>query len=146
MSRIKIVLLLFFAFLGLGVSAYLAYVYIFTLPLPCGLHGCEVVRNSKYASMFGIPVPLFGVAFYLTAIGLGVYLYKTSDVRILYLLFLLALSGFIYSVYLTYLELFVIYAICLWCVFSALMSTGMFIVMSILFLKRGEYEGTRILR
>ncbi len=48
---------------GLGVSAYLMWGY--TAPnatLSCGgSHGCETVKNSVYANLMGVPLPLIGL-------------------------------------------------------------------------------------
>jgi hypothetical protein len=45
------------------------------------------------------------------------------------LLYILALAGFVFSAYLTYLELFVIKAMCMYCIFSAVLMTIIFIAL-----------------
>jgi uncharacterized membrane protein len=115
-----------FSLLGLLVSGYLLYMYSSSMPLPCSSNGCEVVRYSKYSEMFSLPVPLYGVIFYL-----GVFLVSAAAMLrkqkfLFVVLLLMTLSGFAFSVYFTYLELFVIKAICNWCVGSAVISTILF--------------------
>ena len=113
---------------GLGVSAYLMWGY--TVPgasLSCGgSSGCETVKNSVYSSVMGIPIPVVGLASYLTLLVLIFAQERVSTGRgiawssyIALAIFGISLIGVLYSAYLTYLELFVIYAICRWCVTSA---------------------------
>jgi uncharacterized membrane protein len=115
-----------FSVAGLMVSAYLYYIYTFELPLPCSNNGCEIVRYSKYSKMFSLPVPLYGIVFYLSvlATSISVLLFK-GDVLKKFLL-LSTVAGFAFSVYFTFLEIFVIKAICNWCVISAVFSSLLF--------------------
>lgn len=56
--------------LGLGVSALLLYEYTSTAAV-CGPGGgCSVVRASSYASLGGVPTPLYGLVFFAVAVGL----------------------------------------------------------------------------
>ena len=87
---------------------------------------CDVVNNSVYAKIYGVPVAFIGLAGYLVLMCLAVAALQTEGAtqrRLLTLGFLLALGGFGFSVYLTYLELYVIEAICVWCVISAILIT-----------------------
>ncbi len=117
---------LFFGLVGLGVSGYLWYTYAFGIPLPCGSNGCEVVRYSKYSHLFTLPVPFYGVLFYLSVIGTALFCLVKKEKRYQTVLFAIATIGFIFSVYFTSLEVFVIKAICNWCVVSAIVSTILF--------------------
>ncbi len=119
---------------GLGVSAYLMWGY--TTPgasLACGgSHGCDTVKNSPFASLLGIPLPVYGLATYVILLILIV----TQDQiglkergwspYISLAIFGFSLAGVLYSAYLTYLELFVIQAICRWCVASAIIMVAIF--------------------
>jgi uncharacterized membrane protein len=121
---------------GLSVSAYLMWGY--TTPgvsLACGdSSGCETVKNSVYASLMGIPLPLLGLGAYsailfililhgrFVAYGSGWSAYTSLA------LFGVSLTGVLYSAYLTYLELFVIEAICRWCVASAIIIAAIFVL------------------
>ncbi len=112
---------------GLGVSAYLLWGY--TTPgasLACGdSHGCEAVKNSVYANIMGIPLPISGLFFYsallllLIAQNQTTISYKGWSPYIALAAFGFSLMGVLYSAYLTYIEIFVINAICRWCVASA---------------------------
>lgn len=114
------------ALIGLGIAGYLTYTHYFGLAPVCLASGqCEIVQSSKYAVMFGIPVPLVGLVGYaLMLVSLQI---KTELGRLLGVL--LTIGGFAFSLYLTYLELFVIHAICQWCVASAVTVTIMAVLM-----------------
>lgn len=119
---------------GMGVSAYLMWGY--TVPgasLACGQsHGCEAVKNSVYANLMGVPLPLLGLAAFLTLLILLIlqsqfFISERGWLPYIVLaIFGISLTGVLYSVYLTYLELFVIQAICRWCVTSAIIMAAIF--------------------
>jgi uncharacterized membrane protein len=118
---------------GVGVSAYLMWGY--TAPgatLACGSSGgCEAVKNSQYANLLGIPLPLFGIVSFCAILALLIIQYWKSDYLSAYsalAIFGIALAGGLYSAYLTYVELFVIYAICRWCVASAVIMVTLLIL------------------
>jgi uncharacterized membrane protein len=46
------------------------------------------------------------------------------------LLALAALGGLCFSIYLTAIELFVLHAVCLWCVVSAVLAVGIFLLVA----------------
>jgi uncharacterized membrane protein len=92
---------------------------------------CDVVNNSVYAKIYGVPVAFIGLAGYLVIMCLAMASLQTEGAtqrRLLALGFLLALGGFGFSGYLTYLEIYVIEAICFWCVVSAILITLLTIV------------------
>lgn len=124
-------LMLLLAVGGIGISAYLTWGY--TAPgatLACGgSQGCDAVKNSIYANFWGIPLPLIGLAYFVTLLVLVIFQQQLVAGRRAWLpyialaIFGLSLMGVLYSAYLTYLELFVIYAICRWCVTLAIVTT-----------------------
>ncbi|RPJ55429.1 MAG: vitamin K epoxide reductase family protein [Dehalococcoidia bacterium] len=127
-------LMILLAISGLGVSGYLMWGY--TTPgatLACGgSSGCETVKDSAYARLLGIPMPVLGLVSYFTLLILlilhGRFL-ANEAVWAAYTalaIFGISLMGVLYSAYLTYLELFVIEAICRWCVASAIIMTAIF--------------------
>lgn len=120
------------AIIGLLDSLYLAYVKLAHTEIYCtpGLGDCHVVNASRWSTLWGIPLGVYGVA------GFGVILLislfgqklKTLSTYSDLVLFALSLGGFLFSLYLTYIELFILRAICQWCLLSALMMTVIFIV------------------
>lgn len=119
---------------GLGVSAYLMWGY--TVPgatLSCGdSGGCETVKNSIYAKLAGVPLPVLGLGSYLTLLILLLLQGHSAIGRrgwlpyVALAIFGISLAGVLYSAYLTYVELYVIYAICRWCVASAIIMIALF--------------------
>ncbi len=122
-------LLLAIAVAGLTVSGYLLFTYQTAGPIVClSGHGCEAVRASRFAVIFGLPVPLYGVFYYF---GLGVLaaLWNPAEARRLRLpLRAVTGAGVAGSAWLTYLEVFVIKAWCSWCVISAVLAVMAFLL------------------
>ena len=70
----------------------------------------------QYATIFGIPVALFGVGYSVVLAAASFAWWRRAERRALYAAYGLGLAGILAVAYLTYLELFVIDAICIWCV------------------------------
>jgi uncharacterized membrane protein len=90
---------------------------------------CETVQTSRWASLLGIPVAVWGVAFYVMVLGvslLGLSGAMADSKRLSQALAVMTGTGVLFSLWLTYLELFVIHAICMWCVISAVLVTVLF--------------------
>jgi uncharacterized membrane protein len=104
------------AVVGLGIATYLLAARLLGEPPACGpVKGCETVAASEYATLFGVPVALFGVVFSAILGAACVTWWRRADRRALYVSYGLGLAGIIAVAYLTYLEVFVIEAICVWC-------------------------------
>lgn len=114
------------ALVGLFASCYLLYTYVNGGPIACGIvHGCEVVRASKWAkTVFGLPRPLLGVLFYTVLYGLLVFRSATNrHAKWLYRLTLLfAAVGFFESGVLFIIQWIDLKAFCMWCLMSGLSS------------------------
>jgi uncharacterized membrane protein len=120
------------ALAGIFVALYLAlYKLGYIGQLVCAVGSCEKVQTSKWASLFGIPIAIWGVGYYvgILAIALAGLSASLADRRSVSLL-LLALTtfGLLFSGWLTYLELAVIDAICQWCVISAILAAVLFVL------------------
>src|ERR1043166_8301941 len=92
--------------LGLFVSLYLLWVYTSpTRTMVCMGTGCDAVRLSKYAELFGVPMPVFGVAGYLLIVLL-ILAEPLAEARaaaeIRYALAAATGFGFLFSLYLEY--------------------------------------------
>lgn len=101
---------------GFLISSYLVFKNFADAPLLCGAsRGCDVVQQSKYSTLLGIPVSLWGLLYYTLLFGIfyynkGKYLKLTRTIWVLW--------GFLFSSFLTALEIFVIHAYCIWCLAS----------------------------
>ena len=105
---------------GLAISIYLTVVHYSTsVTLACtstGVVNCEKVTTSPESRFLGVPVPLFGLAFFvlmLLANLPAVWARDESWIRMGRLA--VAAGAVLFVLYLIYAELFRIDAICLWC-------------------------------
>jgi uncharacterized membrane protein len=117
------------ALVGIGVSIYLGSVEASGAEAVCGPVGdCNAVQQSEYATIFGIPIGILGVAGYSLLLG-GWLISRFTEDRLADLGMILAAAvaagGTLFSIYLTFLEPFVIGATCIWCLTSAVAITGL---------------------
>lgn len=124
----------FLSSVGLGVSTYLSYVKLFSNELFCGNSGCEIVQNSKYSELFGIPVAVLGMFFYVTLILL-IFTNKKKLEKIW------LAWGALFSTFLMYTALFVIGVLCTWCA----VSFTMVVLISILTLAENITKSAKII-
>jgi uncharacterized membrane protein len=108
------------ALAGLGVSTYLTiahYTTAVTLACPnSGVINCQKVTTSPESNVFGIPVAVLGLAFYLFLVAImSPWAWRSArrEVALVRLLSLVVGIGFV--IYLIYAELFEIGNICLFC-------------------------------
>jgi uncharacterized membrane protein len=115
------------ALAGMGVSGYLTWAHLASQSVACGQsRGCDIVQQSVYSEVGGIPVALLGLVAYTALLVLTLLrgrIPEDLDSYIPLAIFGISLIGVLYSAYLTYLELVVIYAICKWCISSAIIIT-----------------------
>lgn len=113
-----------FSLFGLAIASFLFYEYTFANSVYCLVGtGCNVVRNSPFATFFGVSIPVWGIAYYLAmAVSSIIRTHNTENNGLFYLQALGAAFGVAFGIYLTYLEFFVIGAICFWCVLSFIIS------------------------
>jgi uncharacterized membrane protein len=108
------------ALAGLGMSTYLTiahYTTAVTLACPnSGVVNCQKVTTSAESVVFGIPVAVLGLAFYLFLVAImspWAWLSRRREIALARLLSLVVGIGFV--IYLIYAELFQIGNICLEC-------------------------------
>ncbi len=117
---------------GVGLATYLAMYKLGMIgTLACTIGQCETVNLSRWATLFGIPVAVWGVGFYVVLFLVA--LSGTTDrfvnaTWVSHALLALTAWGIIFSGWLTYLELYVIRAVCMFCVISAILVTVLFLV------------------
>lgn len=117
------------SFAGFLDASYLTVKHFTNTAIPCSLtHGCEIVTNSVYSDVFGIPVALLGALFYLT-VFLGIFAALESGSRtLLRLAARLTIAGVLSSAWFVFVQLVLLHAICQWCMASALTSTVLFVL------------------
>jgi len=107
---------------GLVMTIYL----ITTASVSCGpSHGCDVVQNSKYATLFGsLSVGKVGLIGYIgisLAWTIGQFGPESVKKTAVIAGWGMCFFGVLFSAYLTFLEPFVIGATCMWCISSAVL-------------------------
>jgi uncharacterized membrane protein len=130
------------ALLGALDAGYLTYIKLAHVEAICrGVGDCEAVNSSIFSQIGGVPVAALGLAAYLAILALLVLEPRHARLQDYtpLAIFGLALTGTLYSAYLTYVELFVIHAICPFCVTSAVLITGLFIL-AVIRVVRGPLE------
>lgn len=121
------------ALAGLFLSTYLfLYALGYYGELVCGAGGgCDLVQGSRWARFLGFPVAGWGVGWYVAVFGVSMLGTRDGSGAagwIPRVLAVLALGGLAFTIYLTALELWVIHAICRWCVGSAAITLGIFLL------------------
>ena len=113
--------------LGIVVAGYLVTKRFTGGSLACTRWAqCDVVNNSVYSQIQGVPISVIGLAGYVVLLALAIAALWTAgrtQRQILLVSFVLSLGGVGFSAYLTYLEIYVIGALCAWCVASAIIIT-----------------------
>ena len=124
------------SFVGLLDSSYLLAEKLLGGTPTCFLGGgCEVVTTSSYSAVFGIPIALFGVVFYLVVL-LSSLIYQDIKKRVLVkIIFALSFFAFLASLYFVYLQFFVLKALCPYCLLSAGTSTLLLVFSALLSLR-----------
>jgi len=124
--------------LGFFDAMYLLYFDYFPekifCPLEVGIFQCAIVHESDYSKLFGvIPVSLLGTLFFLAVIAL--LFLSVSHKNPYWLGFFLPLAGLVgvgFSIYLTAIEIFVIKFFCEFCLFSAICTLAIFVLIIII--------------
>lgn len=133
MKRIGVVLILIFAFFGIADSAYLAEHEANGTPLICNiqsLSGCNVVAESEYSRLFGIPLAEYGVVFYSIIFIIAAIELIAFNRLLRRVLQGMSLIGVLASLYFTFIQTFVIEAFCIYCLASAITALLIFICAS----------------
>jgi uncharacterized membrane protein len=127
---------LLLVFIGIGISGYLSYVIFADVPMVCTTDGpfeCDVVQNSVYARVSGVPVAYLGLFSYLFIGALLLLEDRTAFLRenAILLLFIVILLSWLYSMYLVYVQGVILQAWCIWCLMHEINITILFALTSI---------------
>jgi uncharacterized membrane protein len=118
---------------GLAVSVYLTIAH-YTSPtiLACSANGfvnCERVTSSPQSLLFGIPVAILGLVWFLAMGALTIPAAWRSPSPLVWAARLAAASaGIAFVLYLLYAELFSIGALCLWCTVAHVLAFVLFVL------------------
>ena len=119
---------------GLGASIYLTITHFEPKALACvsnSQFNCEKVTQSPQSEIFGIPVAMLGLAFFVPMLVLCLPAAWRSAQRWVHLArLILSITGVGMIIYLISAELFVIKAICLWCSSVHIATLALFIIIA----------------
>ncbi|MGF1515593.1 MAG: vitamin K epoxide reductase family protein [Elainellaceae cyanobacterium] len=127
------------AAVGAVLTGYLTVSKLFGDDAACPVGGCDTVLSSPYASVFGLPLTLFGFLAYgaMMVLALGPLAIKVDDNKELrtnleqwswLLLFVGSLAMTLFSGYLMYVLTTDIRAVCPYCIVSAVSSLSLLVV------------------
>lgn len=130
MSRSKIIrlIIIFLAAIGAGIMVYLTYISFTQNQSFCDISkevSCDIVVNSLYSKVFGIPVSVLGLFYFLAVLISAVFNKKENVFKTI---FVLTLLGIIPSLYLTFTEIFFIKSLCVLCETSKVLMLGILVV------------------
>ncbi|MFA6424531.1 MAG: vitamin K epoxide reductase family protein [Candidatus Magasanikbacteria bacterium] len=128
-QSLKIAILII-GIVGLMDSSYLTYSHYEANPLNCfanakAVNSCQVVADSAYSTILGVPISLMGMCFYLVIIAIGLASLKKDFIFLLNLLLPFSVIAVLFSLRLTYLQVYVIGYLCYYCILSALLSCAL---------------------
>ena len=127
--------------IGLLVAIYMTIYKLFPNNEMCiGSGGCEIVNNSKYSEVGGIPVASIGMLGYLAILAT---LYFEKRNRFIQensgmILFGFTLTGFLFTLWLIYVEIALLKALCPFCLTSQVAMTIIFILTVVRLVKNPE--------
>ena len=115
------------ALIGLTDALYLTIHHYTAAPVPCGEgFDCEMVLNSSWSEIQGIPLAAFGAVSYFIAFSLAL-LTAFGDSRMWRLLGILTTLMAAFSGFLIYVQAFRVHAFCQYCLLSAATTFTLFI-------------------
>jgi uncharacterized membrane protein len=106
------------ALIGAGIAGYLTYTHFHHSAPVCFTSGCEIVQNSRWSKLFGVPIALLGMLTYLCIVATTLVrhpLAKQAGATI-------ALAALGFNIYLLYIQAHKIGHYCTWCVSNEIVS------------------------
>ena len=138
MNRLPRYLLILLSLVGMAIGLYLTWVHLRVASDPefesiCNINqtfNCDVVNSSAYSSFWGIPLALFGVAFYAVTLVLGILGLSPSEKnrRAPELITFLGFLATLLSMGLAYISKFKLGAWCLFCIGMYGVNVGLLVV------------------
>jgi len=135
-KRNYLYIILALAIVGVLDAGYLSWEHYANVIPPCSTNifiDCGAVLRSKYSIVFGIPLAVYGLLYYVILSVAGLYTLITNKRVGKYLIVIFSTIGLLVSTYLMYLQLFVIGSICLYCTGSALINITLFLLVQRIF-------------
>lgn len=112
-------------FAGILDTVYLTWEHYVNIVPPCPVHSilgsfidCGKVLHSSYANLFGIPLSLLGLLYFIFLL----VIFKTKYFKYI------IIFGLLFSLYLFFIQISVLHAICLYCTLSGMINLLLFMV------------------
>jgi uncharacterized membrane protein len=103
---------------GAGIGGYLTYTHFRGFAPVCLTSGCEIVQNSRWSELLGVPVALLGLLTYLSIFATTVVRHPLAK-QVGVMIALVALG---FNAYLLYIQEHEIGRYCTWCVSNEIVS------------------------
>ena len=138
--RVLLTFFLIVSFIGVLDAGFLTFEHYSGYVPPCSfLKGCEAVTTSAYSVVFGVPVALLGLIYYLVVFLLSVYgidsllkdeneVHVRKAVKICLFIGKVTIVGLLATLWFLSAQIFIIKAICLYCLISAVTSITLFVL------------------
>ena len=140
--NVLLALVLALSFLGIADSWYLFQSAVTDTALTCdigaGLDGCNIVAQSPYSQLLGIPLALYGVGFFGLLFAVGATLFMMPSRLLGKGLLALSAFGAAASLVFVYIQFFLIKALCIYCLLSAA------ITFALLYIAWRLYKGPKV--
>ena len=119
------------ALIGIAITAYLSVVGLTSVALAGCASGssCELVQQSQWSTLLGLPVALWGMGLYLMVAGIAFA--GRPGAKRWQALWWLSLFGLAFSVYLGVVAWIALEAVCAWCTASLGILLALFIYLSL---------------
>jgi uncharacterized membrane protein len=139
-SKLKLFVLVVMSLFGLGAATEVLITFYFlnqALPgcQPGGFFDCAKVLSSSYGMIFGIPLEMFAVVYFIVNLVLVYFVSFGSQGlfrRALSVLFVWRFLGLMLVPYLVVIELFILHAVCIYCTMMHIAIVADFIIISFL--------------
>jgi len=145
LTRLKLLILVVMSLVGLAAAleVFTTYYYLRQTPPGCtpgGFLDCDKVLGSSYSQVFGIPLELFAVAYFVVNLAL-VYLIAFGSERMyrlsMKMIFGWRFLGLLLVPYLVIIELFILHALCIYCTTMHVAIVADFAIISYLLFYKG---------
>ena len=114
--------ILILSFIGLADASYITEHALTGVPAVCtigGFDGCRIVEQSVYSHVFGVPLSLYGMVFYVLLFILAATTLVWVHHLIIRIIRIVAVLGVLASAIFVAIQVFLIGALCIYCMASA---------------------------
>jgi uncharacterized membrane protein len=137
LNRLLLLVVSLLSVVGFIDSLYLTITHYTNALVPCNFtQGCETVLRSSYSEIFGIPLASLGIVFYIVTLSSSIFFIQHNSFH--KWLSIWGLVGFLSTLYLLFIQAFILRAFCQYCLLSALTSSLIFAITTVLYFKNRQ--------